>query len=105
MEDQPAAAGGRVDRLGEGPEPDLAGLQLVDGLDQVLEAPAQPVEPPDDEGVAGSGEVEGVLEPVALNPGAALWDFDYETTNEDGKKVPARHSSGRPLICLKNGPF
>lgn len=52
MEDELAAGGGGIDLLGETFEANSPPLQLGDGLDQVLERAAQPIESPDDQGVA-----------------------------------------------------
>ena len=56
--------GGRVgvDRLGQRPERDLAFLQLADELDEVPEASAEPIQPPDDERVASAEVVEAGVE-------------------------------------------
>jgi hypothetical protein len=53
VEDQLAAGGGGIDRLLQAAEPDAAVSQLSDGVDQVAQGAAEPVELPDDEGVAG----------------------------------------------------
>jgi hypothetical protein len=49
----PPRRGVRVDRLGERAELHALALQLIEHMDQVPEAPAQPIELPDDERVAG----------------------------------------------------
>jgi hypothetical protein len=74
VKDELAAAGGRVDRLLEAAEPDFPTLQDGDRLDQVLERAPQPVELPDDEGVALPEVVEGgpELRAVALGAGGGL---------------------------------
>ena len=48
MEDQLAAAGGRVDTLSQALEPRALCFQGLDGLDQMLERPPQPIQSPDD---------------------------------------------------------
>ena len=56
-----AGGGGGVDRgalPGEHLQPDAAGGQVVDGVDQVVQVAAEPVESPDDEGVAVSERFE-----------------------------------------------
>ncbi len=53
MEDQLAARGRCIDALGEAAERDASCLNGLDGVDQVPEAAAQPVQPPDDDGVTG----------------------------------------------------
>ena len=57
-EDQPAAPGGGVQRLGQGPEPGAAAAQPGHDGDQVLQGPGQPVQARDDEGVAGAEVVQ-----------------------------------------------
>ncbi len=72
VEGEPPAAGGGVDVLGQRPERDLARLELLDELDQVLEAAAEAVQAPDDERVAGLQEREALVElgPVFERSGA-----------------------------------
>ena len=53
MEDQLAARGGGIDRLLQAAEPNAALGQSGDGVDQMPQGPAQSVELPDDQGVAG----------------------------------------------------
>jgi len=53
MEYELAAGGGGVDRLLEAAEPDPTLSQAGDGVDQVAQRAAEPVEFPDDQGVAG----------------------------------------------------
>jgi hypothetical protein len=53
VEDELAAGGSGVDRLLQAPEPDPALSQAGDGVDQVPQRPAQPVQLPHHEGVAG----------------------------------------------------
>ena len=75
VEGQPAAGGGGVDRLGQRTEADAAALEVLDGLDQLLERTGEPVELPDDQDVAfAADEVEGGLQfgPVALSAGGFL---------------------------------
>jgi hypothetical protein len=52
VEDELAAGGGGVDRLLEAAEPDAAVSQPGDGVDEMPEGAAEPVEFPDDQGVA-----------------------------------------------------
>ena len=53
-EDELAVRGGGVDDpVGQQLHPDVAGRQRGDDLDQVAEVAAEPVDLPDDEGVAG----------------------------------------------------
>jgi hypothetical protein len=58
VEDQPAARGGGVQRLVQGPEPGAAAAQPGHDGDQVLQGPGQPVQARDDEGVAGAEAVK-----------------------------------------------
>ena len=62
VEDELAAGGGGVDRLLEAAEPDPALGQPGDGVDEVAQRAAQPVEFPDDQGVAGAELVQDLLE-------------------------------------------
>jgi hypothetical protein len=43
-------------------ETDLAIFQVSDQFDQMPQRPAQAIEAPDNEGVAGSGQVKGLVE-------------------------------------------
>jgi hypothetical protein len=52
VEDELAAGGGGVDCLLQAAEPDAAVGQAGDGVDQVAQGAAEPVEFPDDQGVA-----------------------------------------------------
>jgi hypothetical protein len=52
-EDELAAGGGGVDCLLEAAEPDPAVSEPRHGVDQVPKRPAQPVELPDNQGLAG----------------------------------------------------
>ncbi len=63
MEDQLVAAGGGVDLLLQGLEADAPLLEQRDGVDEVSERAAQPVEPSDDEGVAGAQEAKCLVQP------------------------------------------
>jgi hypothetical protein len=54
VEEQPAARGGGVQRLVQGPEPGAAAAQPGHDGDQVLQGPGQPVQARDDEGLAGA---------------------------------------------------
>jgi hypothetical protein len=53
VEDELPPGGGGVDLLGEALEADALGVQGGDGLDEVPERAAKPIETPDDEGVPG----------------------------------------------------
>jgi hypothetical protein len=53
VEDELAAGGGGVDRLLEAAEPDAALSQAGDGVDQMSEGAAEPVQFPDHQGVTG----------------------------------------------------
>jgi hypothetical protein len=52
VEDELAARGSGVDRLLQAAEPDPALGEAGDGVDQVAQRPAQPVQLPDNQGVA-----------------------------------------------------
>jgi hypothetical protein len=54
VEDELAAGGGGVDRLLEAPESDPAVGESGDGVDQVAQGAAEPVELRDDQGVTGA---------------------------------------------------
>jgi hypothetical protein len=71
VEDELAARSGGVDLLLEAAEPDFAVGQAGDGVDQVPQGPAEAVEFPDDQGVAGSQLVEHLGEGGAVGAGAA----------------------------------
>jgi hypothetical protein len=71
MEDELAARRGRVDCLLQAPQPDPAVGQAGDGVDQVPQGPAEAVEFPDDEGVAGAELVQELGEGGAVGAGAA----------------------------------
>ena len=71
VEDELAAGGGGVDRLLEATEPDPAVGEAGDGVDQVAQRPAQPVQLPDDQGVAGAQLVQELLEDRPVGAGAA----------------------------------
>jgi len=83
-EDEAPAGGGGVDGLGQGPEAHSPALELVDRGEQVRQGPAEPVQPPDDEGVAGQQPLEelgqlgsvvaGAGGDVGPQPGAAGGD-------------------------------
>jgi hypothetical protein len=59
MEDELAAAGGRVDRLLQAAEADLVRLEGGDRLNEVLERASEAIELPDDESIARAEEGEG----------------------------------------------
>jgi hypothetical protein len=61
-----AARGGGVDCLLEAPEPDAVFSESRDGVDEVPQRPAEAVELPDDQGVAGPQLVQDVLEDRAV---------------------------------------
>jgi hypothetical protein len=71
VEDELAAGSGRVDRLLQAPEPDPSVGEPGDHVDQVPQRPAQPIQLPDDQGVAGSQLVQDLLEDEAVAAGAA----------------------------------
>src|SRR5512142_710882 len=63
VEDQLAAAGGGIDLLLQRLEADPPLLKQGDGVDEVAQRAAQPVQPPDDEGVARAHVRQGFLSP------------------------------------------
>jgi ABC-type sugar transport system substrate-binding protein len=71
VEDELAAWGGGVDRLLEAAEPDVAVGEPSDGVDQVTKGAAEPVQFPDDQGVAGAKLVQELLEGGPVSAGAA----------------------------------
>jgi hypothetical protein len=71
VEDELAAGGGGVDCLLQAAEPDPAVGQAGDGVDQVPQRPSEPVQFPDDQGVAGPQLVQDLLEDRAVATGAA----------------------------------
>ena len=71
VEDELAAGGGGVDGLLEAAEPDAAVGQAGDGVDQMPQGPAEPVEFPDDQGVAGAQLIQDLDEGGAVGAGAA----------------------------------
>jgi hypothetical protein len=71
VEDKLAAGGGGVNRLLETSEPDAAVSESGDGVNQMAQGPAQSVEFPDDQGVAGAQLVQDLLEGGAVGAGAA----------------------------------
>ena len=71
VEHELVTRGGGVDRLLQAPEPDPAVGEAGDGVDQMPERSAQPVELLHDEGVAGPQLVQDLLEGGAVGAGAA----------------------------------
>jgi hypothetical protein len=68
-EHEGAVRGGGVDQpVAQRPDPDPAGLQGGDDVDEVAQVAAEPVDPPDDQGVARTqiGEAGCPLRPVGL---------------------------------------
>ena len=70
VKDQFSSGCGGVDILGDALEADVSVVQAGDGLDEMVEGTAEPVEPPDDQGVALPDVVEGFVQPGALYPDA-----------------------------------
>jgi len=62
VEHEPAAGRGGVDGLLQRPEPDAALGESMELVDEVPDGAAEPVEAPDDEGVAGAELVEELVE-------------------------------------------
>ena len=61
VEDELATRGGGVDRLLQTPEPDAPLGQAGDGIDQMAQGAAEPVQFPDDQGVTGTQLVQDVV--------------------------------------------
>lgn len=59
VEHQLTARGGGVDRLGQGSEANPLPFHRLNGLDQLLDRPREPVELPDHKRVAGAHVVDG----------------------------------------------
>jgi hypothetical protein len=62
VEDEPAAVRGGVDSVGQAAEPDAALAQILDGVDQVPNRPAQAVKFPYDEHVTRLQLGQGLLQ-------------------------------------------
>ena len=71
VEQQPAAGGAGVDRLGDGAKCHAPLPQLGDDLDQMFQAAPEPVQPPDHQGVAGEQRLQELIE---LRPTVELPD-------------------------------
>jgi len=87
VEDQLAARGSGVDRLLQATEPDPVLGQPGDGVDQVAQRAAQPVQLPDDQGVAGAELVQDLLEDWAVGAGAAGGLGEHPVAAGRGKGV------------------
>jgi hypothetical protein len=70
VEDQPAAGGGGVDGLAQGAEPDPAGVEIGDHLDQVAQGAAEAVQAPDHQGVPRPQRRQDLVEGGAAFQGA-----------------------------------
>src|SRR5664280_1073828 len=92
-----AVRGGGVDQsVAQRPDPDPAGLQGGDDVDEVAQVAAEPVDPPDDQGVARAqiGEAGRPLRPVGLRAAGPGLQLDALAT-EDCLKV---HTDGAPGV-------
>jgi hypothetical protein len=87
VEDELAAGGGGVDRLLKAAEPDPALGQARDGVDQMAQGTAQPVQFPNDQGVARAELVQKLLEGRAVSPGAAGGLSEYPVAAGGGEGV------------------
>jgi hypothetical protein len=94
MKDELAARGGGVDRLLEAAEPDATLGQAGDGVDQMPQRPAEVVESPDDEGVAGRSWSStwtrvgrSVRAPLAVSGWLCDVDFGPELWTRAGRLV------------------
>src|SRR3954465_8188103 len=70
VKDQLATAGGGVDLLLQGPEANAARLQVPDGADKMRQGAAEPIQPPNDQGVPGTQVGERLGEAGAFRHGA-----------------------------------
>ena len=96
-EHEGAVRGGGVDQsVAQRPDPDPAGLQGGDDVDEVAQVAAKPVDPPDDQGVARAqiGEAGRPLRPVGLRAAGPGLQLDALAT-EDCLKV---HTDGAPGV-------
>jgi hypothetical protein len=73
VEDELAAWPGGVDRLLQAAEPDPAVGQPGDGVDQMPKGPAEAVELPDDQGVAGAQLVQELAREQVGRCGRRRW--------------------------------
>src|SRR5664279_4249581 len=92
-----AVRGGGVDQpVAQRPDPNPAGLQGGDDVDEVAQVAAEPVDPPDDQGVARAqiGEAGRPLRPVGLRAAGPGLQLDALAT-EDCLKV---HTDGAPGV-------
>src|SRR5664280_865234 len=89
-------AGGVDQPVAQRPDPDPAGLQGGDDVDEVAQVAAEPVDPPDDQGVARAqiGEAGRPLRPVGLRAAGPGLQLDALAT-EDCLKV---HTDGAPGV-------
>jgi hypothetical protein len=69
VEDELADGGGGVDRFLEAAEPDAAVGQAGDGVDQVPQGAAEPIQLPDDQGIAGAQLVQDLGEGGSVGAG------------------------------------
>jgi len=120
LEHQSAIGGGGVDGLLQRPEPDVALLELADGLHEVRQRPAEPVEPPYHQRVPGRSEaiisascgrsvlapdtvsVQVRQQPAALRASccnaASCWVVDtlaYPSSSPTGQHPVTTHRHGR----------
>src|SRR5574337_799276 len=70
VEEEAAGRRAGVDGVGEAPELDTVLVQIADQIDQLLDRPAQPVELPDDQGVALAHHFEGLGQTGTVCPRA-----------------------------------
>jgi hypothetical protein len=94
VEDQLPAGGGGVDPLGQALEPNALLGQAGNGVDQVAEAAAEAVEPPDHEGVAGAELFESPVEAGAFRQGAGGGDEVDPSGLDAGGLEASRWRSG-----------
>ncbi len=92
MHQQPSGRGGGIHRLGQGAESDASVAEVPHNISEVPDAAAQPIEPPDDEGVPGSAGRQSRREPRAVSATAA---------HAVGVGVSRIHTDGAQSISLQ----
>jgi hypothetical protein len=77
IEYKPSLGGCGVDRIVEADEPDPTFKQIIGEFHQVLEAPSQPIEFPDNQNVTGSEPGQKIIEDWSTRVSAASDLFEY----------------------------
>lgn len=86
IEDQSTPRGCRIHRLLQGAEADVVLGQAVDDLDQVAEVPAESIEVPDDQGIAGAQMRERLDEGETLEQLEAREEAEHFGLNIGGMR-------------------